>query len=45
MGTQKTAASPEMEDKVLSVMFVGTVTRLQFCGIGERNRDPPSDSL
>ncbi len=42
---QRKAASPEIEDTVLSVMLVGTVFRLQSSGIDERNHESILKSL
>jgi hypothetical protein len=45
MGAQDKMASPEIEDKVLSVTLVGTEIRLQSSRTGERNRNSTSESL
>jgi len=45
VGTQDKAASPEIVDKVLSVILVGTKIMLQSSRIVERNHDSTSDNL
>jgi hypothetical protein len=45
MGAQDKMASPEIEDKLLSVMLVGTVIKLQSSETAERNRDSTLESL
>jgi hypothetical protein len=45
MGAQDKMASLEIEDKVLSVMLVGAVIKLQSSETAERNHDSTLESL